>query len=43
MAGNSWHRYGMNILRHCHPMYILRQTSQLANLPLTTTEVGLFG
>jgi len=23
MAENSWHRYDMKKLRHCHPMYIL--------------------
>jgi len=22
MAENSWHRYDMKKLRHCHPMYI---------------------
>jgi len=23
MAENSWHRYDMKKLRHCHPMYII--------------------
>ena len=23
LAGNSWHRYGMKKLRHCHPVYVV--------------------
>jgi len=25
MAENSWHRYDMKKLRHCHPMYTERK------------------
>jgi len=29
MAENSWHRYDMKKLRHCHPMYSNSNQTQI--------------
>jgi len=32
MAENSWHRYDMKKLRHCHPMYIILTTKDIGKI-----------
>jgi len=32
MAENSWHRYDMKKLRHCHPTYMSRDSKRLKKL-----------